>query len=115
MYMADTGLMFSKFGIGANVFLNPDTAMLLSSDFRDALAENAVMQALTANGMRTFYWTPKGEASGELDFVFADDRARVIPLEVKSARNVTAKTLLKFVREARSPSGLSAVRTRFRD
>lgn len=103
VYMADTGLMFSKFGIDANVFLNPDTAMLLSSDFRGALAENAVMQALAANGLRTFYWTPKGTSTGELDFVFSDGYARVIPLEVKSARNVTAKTLKRFVGEAHSP------------
>ncbi|KAB8288887.1 ATP-binding protein [Bifidobacterium avesanii] len=103
VYVADTGVMFSKFNIDARLFLNPDTARVLSSDFRGALAENCVMQALRANGIRTFYWTPSGGQTGELDFVFQDRAARVVPVEVKSARNVTAKSLRRFVREARSP------------
>lgn len=103
IYMADTGLMFSKFGIKADVFLNPQTAQLLSSDFRGALAENYVMQTLKAAGLKTLYWTPKGKERGELDFVFQNDMAQAIPVEVKSARNVTAKSLSRFVHEGHSP------------
>lgn len=103
IYMADTGLMFFKFGISADIFLKPETAQLLSAEFRGALAENYVMQALRANGLHTYYWMPSGKERGELDFVFQNRAAQIIPIEVKSARNVTAKSLRRFVETGRSP------------
>lgn len=103
IYVADTGIMFSKFGIDAELFLRPDVAQILSSDFRGALAENYVMQSLKTAGLHTFYWTPSGNGQGELDFVFQNRIAQIIPVEVKSARNVTAKTLRKFVEVGQSP------------
>ncbi|MBQ9069350.1 MAG: ATP-binding protein, partial [Eggerthellaceae bacterium] len=57
-YICDTGLMFYKFGLEPQLFLDPKMKELLSSDFRGALAENSVMQALLANGLHTFYWMP---------------------------------------------------------
>lgn len=102
-YVADTGIMFHKFGIAAETFLDPNVRGLLSSDFRGALAENCVMQALRANGLKTFYWMPdSSNTKGELDFVVQNRRAEVVPIEVKSARNVGAKSLRQFVRKARS-------------
>ncbi len=106
VYMADTGLMFRKFGLDAPVFLNPQTRELLSSDFRGALAENATMQALQANGLKTFYWTPRGKEKGELDFIVQNGRGQITPIEVKSGRNVSAKTLRKFVSEGQSPRAI---------
>lgn len=104
VYVADTGIMFYKFGIDPIVFLDEDRRGMLASDFRGALAENFVMQALSANEVRTFYWMPSGKVGkGEIDFVFQDRFARVIPVEVKSARNVKAKSLQKFMAAGRSP------------
>ncbi|MBT1162286.1 ATP-binding protein [Bifidobacterium sp. SO1] len=103
IYVADTGIMFSKFGIDAELLLRPDVAQILSSDFRGALAENYAMQSLKAAGLHTFYWTPAGNGQGELDFVFQNRQAQVIPVEIKSARNVTAKSLRRFVEEGHSP------------
>ena len=54
-YVADTGLMFRKFRVDAETYLDPALQDVLSSDFRGALAENAVMQALKANEVDTFY------------------------------------------------------------
>ena len=104
LYVADTGIMFHKFGIDAAVYLDPTTQALLSADFRGALAENYTMQALRANGLRTFYWMPEANASrGELDFVYQTRGARVIPIEVKSGRNVAARSLKRFISQAESP------------
>ena len=98
VYVADTGLMFYKFGIEAEYFLNDENRPALASDFRGALAENFVMQSLQASGIRTYYWMPTDKVgNGEIDFVFQNKRAQVIPVEVKSARNVKAKSLRKFV------------------
>ena len=104
LYVSDTGIMFHKFGISPATYLDTPTRELLSSDFRGALAENFVMQSLTANDARTFYWMPDDNATrGELDFVMQTDRAEVIPIEVKSGRNVSAKSLKRFVEGALSP------------
>lgn len=47
---------------------------------------------------------PSGwQGSGELDFLLQDDRMRVIPVEVKSGRNVKARTLRTFMQKAHSP------------
>lgn len=104
VYVADTGIMFCKFGIDAALLLDPATKAVLSSDFCEALAENYVMQSLAANDLRTFYWMPENSgARGEVDFVFQNDRAEVVPVEVKSARNVRTKSLVRLMEEGRSP------------
>lgn len=107
VYVADTGVMFSKFGIAPGLFLNPELQASLSSDFRGALAENYVMQALKAAGLKTFYWMPEENAQrGEIDFIYQTKMAEAIPVEVKSARNVSAKTLSRFMKESRAPFGV---------
>lgn len=104
VYMADTGLMFHKFGIAPSVFLDDQLRPSLASDFRGALAENYVMQALQANSIQTFYWMPSEKVgNGEIDFVFQNRRAQVIPVEVKSGRNVKARSLRRFMEEGASP------------
>ena len=65
------------------------------------------MQALKAAGLKTFYWMPEDNGQrGEIDFVYQTKRAEVIPVEVKSARNVSAKTFSRFMRESHAPFGV---------
>lgn len=104
VYLADTGLMFYKFGIEPQLFLDPTMRPLLSPDFRGALAENQVMQALASRNLPTFYWMPSDKVGqGEVDFVLQTSRAEVLPIEVKSGRNVRARSLQRLMRESRSP------------
>lgn len=104
IYVADTGLMFHKFNLAPEAFLDPQLRGALSSDFRGALAENGVMQALHSNGLKTFYWMPAAPGvRGEVDFVFQTQLGEVIPVEVKSSRNVRSKSLVKLMEEGRSP------------
>ena len=104
LYMADTGIMFYKFGLAAETYLNPGNRALLSSEFRGALAENYVMQCLAARGARSFYWMPETNAAkGELDFVLQAKSGEIVPIEVKAGRSVTAKSLRRFIEEARCP------------
>jgi len=107
VYLADTGIMFRKFDLSAERFLAAADAgeAFGSSDFRGALAENFVAQALKARDLRKFYWRPPSSwgTRGELDFLLQTDQAQVIPIEVKSARNVRAKTLSTFMQRAASP------------
>ncbi len=92
VYMVDTGLLCSKFGIPANAILHSPHSF---DGFKGALAENYIMQALVANGASPYYWSSPGKA--ELDFVFQDREGNIIPLEAKSADNVRAKSLGIFV------------------
>lgn len=98
VYMVDTGLLCSKFDIAANVILDSPTSF---DGFKGALAENYVMQALVCNGFTLYYWESQGKA--ELDFVMQDRGGNVIPLEVKSAYNVKAKSLMTFVAKYKPP------------
>ena len=91
LYMVDTGLLCAKFGIPAQVVLHAPHSF---DAFKGALTENYVMQALVVNGLTPYYWTSKGIA--EVDFVYQDREGQIVPVEVKSAQHVRAKSLHKF-------------------
>lgn len=97
IYMTDTGLLCSKFGIPANAVL---VNMPSFNGFKGALAENYVCSALTSNGYNPFYWESQGKA--EVDFVIQDKDGNIIPVEVKSSDNVKAKSLAQYVRRYKS-------------
>jgi predicted AAA+ superfamily ATPase len=101
LYMADTGLLCSKFDIRANIILDSPVSF---HGFKGALTENYVMQALVTAGFTPYYWSSPGKA--ELDFVFQDRQGNVIPLEVKSAENVKAKSLKLFMSLYKPPYGI---------
>ncbi len=92
IYMTDTGLLCSKFGIPANIILTMEHSM---DGFKGALTENYVCSHLTYNGYTPYYWESQGKA--ELDFVFQDKNGNIIPIEVKSSNNVKAKSLNYFI------------------
>lgn len=56
VYLSDTGLMFYKLGLNPRLWLESQEQGLPlgSSDFRGALAENSVMQALRSNDLQTY-------------------------------------------------------------
>lgn len=93
VYMADTGLLCSKFGISPNLILTGESRL---DGFKEALAENYVMQALVAQGIRPYYWAQQQNA--ELDFVYQDKRGNIIPVEVKSAEHVRSRSLGIFMK-----------------
>lgn len=107
VYLADTGLMFYKCGVNPRLWLEAEAGQppILSSDFRGALAENVVMQALSSNNLRTFYWVPPAtwHITGELDFLLQTDKGEVVPMEVKSARNTRSRTLARFMERVECP------------
>lgn len=109
VYLADTGLMFYKLAVNPQLWLEAEQAGMqaASSDFRGALAENSVMQALVSNDLQAYYWMPPSSwnATGELDFILQTDRMRLVPVEVKSAQNVRAKTFNAFMERCGAPYG----------
>ena len=98
IYMADTGLLCSKFDISPNVVLAGGHEM---DGFKGALTENYIMQSLVTNGIQAYYWAVQQRA--ELDFVFQDSRGNIIPLEGKAADSVRSKSLNTFMKRYDCP------------
>ena len=82
----------------AGLVLSGDHRM---DDFKGALTENYIMQALVTAGIQPYYWTLQQNA--ELDFVFQDRQGNIIPLEAKSAEHVRAKSLGMFMKRYDCP------------
>lgn len=98
LYLLDVGLLSALQGL--------DSCDLVpvrdkGSRFRGGIAENYVMQQLVAQGIRPYYW---GTASkSEVDFLVQLPKFGAVPLEVKSGRNVTSRSLESF-RKAYDPA-----------
>ncbi|MCC5452383.1 AAA family ATPase [Rheinheimera sp. UJ51] len=66
-----------------------------SYDYKGYIAENFVQQELAALGIDpTFSWS---DARAEIEFILADNRGNVIPLEVKSGKRTKAKSLQSYI------------------
>lgn len=92
VYMTDTGLLCSKFGIPSHAIL---IGMPSFEGFKGALAENYVASALVTNGYIPYYWESQGKA--EVDFLIQDTEGNIIPIEVKSSDNVRSKSLNQYI------------------
>ncbi len=91
IYMADVGLLCNKFDIPANIVLVDNDIM---NDFKGALAENYVCNALIECGLKPYYWESNGKA--EVDFVVQDKNGNIIPIEAKSSIHTRSKSLNVF-------------------
>ena len=91
IYMADTGLLSCDYDITPTDLIPADNK---ASAFRGALNENYVLQQLTAADIPTYYWGTLNR--GEVEFIARDHNGNVIPIEVKSGRNVTARSLTAY-------------------
>ncbi len=92
VYLSDSGLLCSKYGIAPNFLLSGSLGF---DNIKGALAENYVMASLIINGYIPYYWESQGQA--ELDFVIQQTNGDIIPIEVKSSENVRSKSLNQFV------------------
>lgn len=89
IYMSDVGLLTSKAKIShENIILSQNI-----NDFKGALTENYVAQALTCNGYEIYYW--ESNSMAEVDFVIQKD-GEIIPIEVKADTNTRSKSLNVF-------------------
>jgi predicted AAA+ superfamily ATPase len=97
LYMADTGLLLAKAGIPVqNIILNTANA----DDFKGAITENYVAQALVSSGYDLYYW--ESDSRAEVDFIIVRD-GQVVPIEVKAAINNKSKSLGVYVDRYKPP------------
>ncbi|MCL2097603.1 MAG: ATP-binding protein [Bacteroidales bacterium] len=91
LYLADSGLLRTKFRLTPTTILQGDR---LFTEFKGVLTENYVLQSLVRQfGNDIFYWTSGNQA--EIEFVFQLSE-RIIPIEAKSALSPKAKSLSEY-------------------
>ena len=105
MYILDTGLLACKSGLSLDTILDP--SQILFSHFKGSLTEQFVLQELmtipdirTPGGNQIYYWGDWNRA--EIDFVIQHD-SKIIPIEVKSARNLRSKSLQTYTAKYTPP------------
>jgi predicted AAA+ superfamily ATPase len=91
IYLADTGLLSSKFPLPQNALLSDFSGF---ENIKGALAENYVFSALVTNGYTPFYWESEGKA--EVDFVIQNREGKIIPIEVKSSEHNRSRSLQQY-------------------
>lgn len=89
LYACDCGLLRRLAGVKADVIQNRNAGY---TEFKGAMAENAVLQALLPQigPDKPFYWTSEGRA--EIEFLI-DVANEVIPVEVKAEDNTNGRSL----------------------
>ena len=105
-YMGDTGLLLSHtFDENIKNNINIYTAILHDnlSINKGMFFENAIAQMLTANGHKLYFYNhfskEKHRNDIEVDFIISTGSRvnnKIIPIEVKSSRNYTTSSLIKF-------------------
>lgn len=106
VYTADVGLLASQYEATPQD-LGPATDK--AAGFRGGITENYVLQQLVASDSSVYYWGTTSKA--EVEFIARAKQGDVIPIEVKSGRNVTARSLESF-RERYHPPYLVRVSAR---
>jgi len=89
VFFADVGLLGAAAELEMSVVLDGSA---LFTEFKGALMEQYVLQELLAYGLSTpYYWT-SDSGTAEIDFVVQSPMG-VVPIEVKAATNLRAKSL----------------------
>lgn len=105
-YLGDTGLLVSH-AFDENELLDADVYNQILNDKlnlnKGMLFENAIAQMLTANGHKLYFYTHYSEKKHrndiEVDFLISNKsklKYKVFPIEVKSGKNYTTTSLLRF-------------------
>ncbi len=92
IYVSDLGLLCAKKDIVAQDILYLSDEL---NDFKGGMTENYVCTQLIEKGYKRYYW--ESERGAEIDFVIQLG-GDIIPIEVKSADNVRAKSLGVYIK-----------------
>lgn len=94
VYACDCGLLRRLARVSPEIVLDGNANY---TEFRGALAENAVMQSLLPQGDDApYYWSSDGHA--EVDFLLPLP-TEIVPVEVKSARRISGKSLSVYAKK----------------
>ncbi|MDR1803448.1 MAG: ATP-binding protein [Treponema sp.] len=97
LYMNDIGLLTSRAGLEIKTYLDDNNKTF--SHYKGGLAEQFVLQELMAanDKLPVYYWA-SGKNTAEIEFVIQYN-GEIIPLEVKSGKNVKSESLNHYRKE----------------
>lgn len=118
-YLCDTGLLFSH-AFDENELMEEEVYRQILGDKlglnEGMFYENTIAQMLTANGHRLFFYTHYNEEKHrndiETDFLISNNsklKFKVFPIEVKSGKNYTTKSLARFTQKFKAKTELSYI------
>jgi len=108
LFIVDVGLLAAMGNLDVKTLLDGNT---IFEEFKGALTEQYALQQLkTIPDIPIYYWSAD-KANAEIDFVI-QHMSNVVPIEVKAAENLQAKSLKSF--KGRYPESI-AVRTSMSD
>ena len=90
VYFSDLGLLRRKSGLSFRTIMDEDAFFMR---YKGSIAENYVLNELLEQGENVFFWRSGNTA--EVDILTESD-GRIIPMEVKAADNVQAKSYKQF-------------------
>jgi len=92
IFVLDVGLLSAMSGLDIKSLLDGNRVF---EEFKGSLTEQYVLQQLITNkDITPFYWSAE-KSNGEIDFVFQNGMD-IVPLEVKAAENLQAKSLKSY-------------------
>jgi len=100
LYLADTGLLRRHADLPASILFGDSQDYI---HFKGSMAENYVACELKMMYGKTkpkhlYYWTPKGSAKAEVDFIIQDEKY-IVPVEVKAKSAKRARSLTEYCKK----------------
>lgn len=108
LFVLDVGLLSAMSELDIKSLLEGNK---LFNEFKGALTEQYVLQQLIASKKITPYYWSAEKATAEIDFIFQSGMD-IVPLEVKAAENLQAKSLKSYCQRYKTRS---AIRTSMSD
>jgi predicted AAA+ superfamily ATPase len=98
LYMCDIGLLRRHADLPAAIVFDDTPAY---REFKGAMAENYIACELKRiygklKDKNLYYWTARGSAKAEVDFIVQDDVKYIIPIEVKAGTARYARSLTQY-------------------
>lgn len=95
LFITDIGLLGAMSRLDAKIILEGDR---LFEEFKGALTEQYVLQQLLVNPENDIFYWSADNATAKVDFLIQTG-GKIVPLEVKAAENLQAKSLKSFVQK----------------
>jgi len=111
LFVVDIGLLGAMSRLDARIILEGDR---LFEEFKGALTEQYVLQQLMVTPENDIFYWSADNASSELDFLIQTE-SEIIPLEVKAAENLQAKSLKTFVQKFEMKKAVRTSMSDFRE
>lgn len=111
LYLLDIGLLGAMANLDVKTLLDGN---LIFTEFKGALTEQYVLQQLVTDAeISIFYWSSE-KSDGEVDLLI-QYKNEVVPIEVKAAENLQAKSLRAFVEKNKSKVAIRTSMSDFRE